>query len=963
MSAPRRLLIGLAAVVFAAGWLVASVRATDPPVEGVEFFEKKVRPVLAEHCFQCHSATHKKKKGGLLLDSREPMVQGGESGPAIVPGDPDRSLLIKAIRYLDPDLKMPKPGKLADAHIDDLVTWVKMGAPWPEGKIAATIAVKPFDLAERAKHWSLQPIQMPIVPTVANPRWCRTPVDKFVLARLEAAGIKPALPTDKRTLLRRVTFDLTGLPPTPQEISDFLIDDSPTAFEKVVDRLLASPHYGERWARHWLDLVRYADTLGHEFDFELPDAYRYRDYVIRAFNDDLPFDQFAIEQIAGDLLESPRRHPTERFNESIIGTGFWRFCEAKHSPVDVRGDQADHIDNQIDVFGKAFLATTIACARCHDHKFDAVTTQDYYALSGYLQSGRPQRAFIDDPRPTRNQIAKLRALQDEIRGLLAIDTKAMPAVAAPVSGAAEVFVDFRKDDFKDWFVSGEAFGDRPSQPGAILVGEDAKRPIKWMVAPGIAHSGLVSGALRGVLRSPMFIIDKDALHVRAVGRQSKIRLILDGLQLIQEPIYGGLDINVNHGDALKWVTFNLSMWRGHRAYLEFVDESAGYIGVEQVVFSDGPPPAADGTGGMAGQPCTDDAAKPLRDILALYRAIERSIKPSRRAQALEEGTPIDEKVFIRGNHKNLGQVVPRRFLEVFQTRIPAAKAAPARLALAQKLVDPANPLTARVFVNRLWKHHFGEGIVRSVDDFGVQGTRPSHPGLLDWLAARFVQDGWSVKKMHRLLLLSSVYQMSSQANADSDRSDPDNALLHKMPLRRLDAECIRDSILAASGSLRDHLYGPSVMPNLTPFMEGRGRPRESGPLDGNGRRSIYLAVRRNFLSPLLVAFDFPTPFTTMGKRSVSNVPAQALALLNNPFVLDQANKWGSRVANDKTPPRERISRMVEAALGRPPVHRELDDWCAFIEEEGRTFGNVDDPRVWADAAHVLFNLKEFIYIH
>jgi hypothetical protein len=837
-----------------------------------------------------------------------------------------------------------------------------MGAPWPASKVEATVVAKSFDLAERAKHWSLQPVKMPRVPDVANRSWCRTPIDRFVLASLEKAELKPSAPADKRTLLRRATFDLLGLPPTPSEIADFLNDDSPNAFDKVVDRLLASPRYGERWARHWLDLVRYADTLGHEFDFGLPDTYRYRDYVIRAFNDDVPLDRFIVEHIAGDLLPTPRRHPTERFNESIVATGFWRFGEAKHSPVDVRGDQADRIDNQIDVFGKAFLGSTIACARCHDHKFDAITTRDYYALSGYLQSARPQRAFIDDPAPTLQKIEKLVELQEEIRRRLKIDTKAAADVKSSAAGAAQVFVDFRKDSFKDWFVSGMAFGGGPSKPGAFLIGDDSKHPTKWLVAPGIAHSGLVSNALQGVLRSPMFVIEKSAIHIRVAGRQANVRVVIDGLQLIQDPIYGGLAIEVKHGDALKWHTFNVAMWRGHRAYLEFVDDSAGYIGVEQVVFSDGPPPGAEGNGGQPGPSCPEDVAESMRALLASYRAIERGITPSRRAQAVEEGTAIDESVFIRGSHKNLGPVVPRRFLEVFQDTVTST-AEPARLALAKKLIDPANPLTARVFVNRLWKHHFGEGIVRSVDDFGVQGTPPTHPELLDWLASRFMEDGWSIKNMHRLMLLSSVYQMSSKADADADGRDSDNKFVHKMPVRRLEAEGIRDAILAVSGSLNGNMYGPGVMPHLTPFMEGRGRPGASGPLDGDGRRSIYLAVRRNFLTPFLLAFDFPTPFTTMGKRGVSNVPAQALALLNNPFVLDQADQWAKRVVNDKCTPAERIAKMVEAALGRQPGPRELEEWCAFLEEQARLYGNVDDPRIWSDAAHVLFNLKEFMYLH
>jgi mono/diheme cytochrome c family protein len=373
------------ALVLASLGVAGQARATDPAQ--LEFFEKKIRPVLVENCYSCHSRP-KKPKANLLLDSRPGLLKGGDSGPAFVAGKPEESRLVRAIRYDDPELRMPPRKKLGEEQIADLTAWIKLGAPWPtEGRAAPVRAGKDeFDLKERSKFWSLQPLRTDLPPAVRQCEWLQSPIDAFVLARLEAAGLPPAAPADKRALIRRVTCDLTGLPPTPAEIDAFLADNDPDAYERIVDRLLASPAYGERWARHWLDLVRYAETCGHEFDFDLPDAYRYRDYVIRAFNADLPYDQFVMEHVAGDLLPRPRRHPVDSCNESIIATGFWFLGEAKHSPVDVRADEADRIDNQIDVFSKAFLGLTVACARCHDHKFDAVSTRDYYALCGYLQS-------------------------------------------------------------------------------------------------------------------------------------------------------------------------------------------------------------------------------------------------------------------------------------------------------------------------------------------------------------------------------------------------------------------------------------------------------------------------------------------------------------------------------------------------------------------------------------------------
>src|SRR5205809_49906 len=391
---------GLLAAVF---FSTQAIHAADPTQ--AEFFEKKIRPLLVENCHRCHGAD-KKPKANLRLDSRAAMLKGGDRGPALVPGEPDKSLLVKAVGYQDPDLRMPPKSRLADAQIADLTAWIKMGAPWPEADAGrgATTIVKDFNLQERRKHWAFQPIKRTAPPEVRQRDWPLNPVDRFILAKLEANGLTPVHQADKRTLLRRVTYDLIGLPPTPAEIEAFLADDSPSACEKVVDRLLDSPHYGERWARHWLDLVRFAETSGHEFDMDLADAYRYRDYVIRALNQDLPYDQFVTEHIAGDLVSRPRLHPTERFNESILGTGFWFLGESVHSPVDVRADEADRIDNQIDVLTKTFLGLTVSCARCHDHKFDAISTKDYYALYGYLRSSRHQHAFIDDPDASRQQL-------------------------------------------------------------------------------------------------------------------------------------------------------------------------------------------------------------------------------------------------------------------------------------------------------------------------------------------------------------------------------------------------------------------------------------------------------------------------------------------------------------------------------------------------------------------------------
>ncbi len=1047
---------------------LAAAHPAEPSAEGVEFFEKKVRPVLAEHCFRCHSGD--KDKGGLRLDSHAALLKGGDNGPALVAGQPEKSLLVKVVGYKD-DLRMPPKKKLPDAAIANLTAWVKMGAPWPADTAIKTGPANAFDLKARMKHWCWQPVKEVEPPAVRDKTWPLSKIDHFLLAKLEENGMKPAPAADKRTLLRRATYDLIGLPPTPAEIERYLADETPTAFATVIDRLLASPHYGERWGRHWLDLTRFAETYGHEFDPEILDAYAYRDYVIRAFNADVPYDQLVTEHIAGDLLPEPRRHPTERFDESILGTGFWFLGEAKHSPVDVRVDEAERIDNQIDVFSKAFLALTVSCARCHDHKFDAITTKDYHALMGYALSSRQQRASLSVPdrkdlpeirgeveplalahsaNTLRIRVEKLSAhllskpvapkrpdpllafwfpltkddptpeAFDERRRQLVRQWRTQAERAAEGEKQNTVFADFTRPGFRDWFVTGEAFGDGPTTAPEVLLQADARNPVRAVVGANTAHSGRTADKLSGVLRSPSFTIAKKHIYYRVAGQKARVRLIVDGLQLIQDPIYGGLRFAPNHGDRPVWHGQDVSMWLGHRAYIEVIDDGAGFVGLEKVVFADGGPPpepvngvwldllddnalttpdrlarkiqqvlsqlvddyrsaslskAADRVAllndllqsemlaSLAAPPEPDDK---LATLLERFKQVEAKLPATRHALAIADGTGWDGHVYIRGNPATPGERVPRRNLEALDgPDQPVPTSGSGRLELARRLVKPSNPLMARVMVNRLWHHHFGAGLVRSVDNFGVLGETPSHPELLDHLAAEFVRQGWSIKKMHRTMMLSRAYQMSSKADdARAEERDPQNKLLHRMPLRRLEAEAIRDGILAVSGRLDRTRHGPGVMPHLTPYMNGRGRPGTSGPLDGDGRRSIYINVRRNFITPFFLAFDYPIPFTTMGKRGASNVPAQALALMNNPLVVQQAELWAKRVlAEPNRPPRQRIAGMYETAFGRPPSETELTDSLTFLEEQAKTYGKTDDPRAWADLCHVLFNVKEFIFLN
>ncbi len=884
---------------------VASAGAAEPKIDA-EYFEKSVRPLIVERCQKCHTAT--KSKGGLDLSSKAGFLKGGDNGPTFDRAKPEASKFLDVLRY-DGDVKMPQNGKLPAAEIAIFERWVKAGAPWPDDGVTTTAKV--FDVkAIAAKHWSFQPIRKTQNSSLT------AQIDKLVRAKLYEAGLKNALPAEPEKLLRRAYFDIVGLPPTPEDYGSFQIAD----YEKTVDKLLASPQYGERWGRHWLDLVRYAETRGHEFDFEIPDAWRYRDYVVRAFNDNLPFDGFLREQVAGDLLP-PRWHPKEKWNESLIATGFWHLGESVHSPVDVRQNEADRIDNMIDVFGKTFLGLTIACARCHDHKFDPIPTADYYSLYGILGSSRYGHELIGD----RDTVNAIRLELREKRKL------SDPKSAVKIDGATE---DFSGDWSKTWFADGPAFETKTGYP----------------------HGGRDSANLEGTLRSPTYTIGSRYLAVRVAGKGAQLRLILNNLQLIQDPIYGGLKRTIDHGDEFKWVVFDLKMWPGQACYLELADIGPGYAALREVRFCDAPPATA------PKELCDPVPAIPKDGGAIAGLEAKLTFLRWNRAVAMVEGTGRNERVFIRGNPKTPGPQVERRFLEVFAG--PTAKSPPTgsgRLQLADALVDPKNPLVARVFVNRVWQHYFGVGLVPSPDDFGKLGQEPTHPELLDALASEFVRDGWNVKNLHRRILLSETYRQSAIPHPETAAKiatvDPQNKLLHRANVKRLEAEAIRDAMLAVSGRLDRTAGGPGVLPHLTEFAIGRGRPGSSGPVDGNGRRSIYLQVRRNFINPFFSAFDYPTPFTAIGRRSVSNVPAQALVMLNNPFVIGEAERWAKSLRVE--PAGRRVERMYKQAFGRNATPDELAAATEFIREQSKGAG---EPRAWAELAHVLFNAKEFVFV-
>ncbi|MFN7920264.1 MAG: DUF1553 domain-containing protein [Bryobacteraceae bacterium] len=899
---------------------VASFAAAQP---SSDFFESKIRPVLAEKCYACHSAKVKNPMGGLRLD--EPL-----------PDDRTRKRVLLAVSYTDPALRMPPTGKLSDDSIADLRRWIEMGAPDPRQASATAANRGSIDYRKGREFWAFQQPK-----AVEPPSGNGNPIDRFLEAKRREKGIKAAPPADKAAWLRRVRYDLTGLPPSAAEIAEFLADTSPNAYRTVIDRLLDSPSYGERQARHWLDLVRFAETNGHEFDNDKLDSWRYRDYVIRAFQQDVPYDQFIREHIAGDLIAKPRRSADGSILESPLGTGVYWFGEVLNSATDSVKSRADRVDNQIDVFGKAFLGLTLACARCHDHKFDPIATEDYYALAGVMHSTYVREAVIDSP---ERAAAIARAKRDvaSLRAKLAPTPAAAP-VKSKLRDGDILFEDFDKPSYEGWATSGHAFGSAPQA--------------------GIADSfGAATERLAGSLTSKKFTMPKLWVHIRMAGTPTDTRL-RDNTPLrvtVVADDYKSIYFTVKQGkQGFHWVTQRMTKEIGRACYFEIVDRSRdGHIAVDRIVLSDHDTPPADEPGATAPTPAT--AAIVSADETAALQAriteLETRFPESSWGMLSQDEDPHDVRLHLRGSHQNLGDPVPRHFLRIMAGDNPETfRNGSGRLEVADWIASARNPLTARVMVNRIWKQHFGQGLVRTADNFGKTGERPTHPELLDWLALEFIKSGWSVKAMHRAMLLSDAYRMASTEDPKTAQADPRNELLHHMPVRRLEAEAIRDAILAVSGSLRMIPYGPSVKPHISKYQDGRGKP-ESGPLDGDGRRSIYLQVRRNFITPMFLAFDYPPPISTIGSRGSSTVPSQALLMLNNEFIAGEARRWAERMIAESTDPAQRIERMYLDAFGRAPETWERKETLAFVDRKQ------DAAEAWTNLAHVLINTAEFIYV-
>jgi hypothetical protein len=882
-----------------AGRLARAADAPPPPTkEGIEFFEAKIRPVLVDKCYECHSEVKKKVKGKYRVDDFKLMFKGGESGkPAIVPGKPDESQLYYSMTYKDTDtpnhdaLLMPppkngRPKKLPDSVLQDFRKWIEMGAPVPQngGKADATPKEGPKE------HWAFVPPKDQAVPQVKATSWVKNAIDRFVLAKLEAQNLHPSNPADKRTLIRRATYDLTGLPPTEQEVQAFEADNSANAFERVVDRLLASPRYGERWGRYWLDVARYSDTKGYVFEEErrYPYSYTYRDWVIRAFNEDLPYDQFLIQQIAADKID---RHGDDR---SLAAEGFLTLGRR------FLNNTADIVDDRIDVVCRGTMALTVGCARCHDHKFDPIPQKDYYALYAvFANSLEPKDPpLLGQPENTPEYQAFKKAL----------DQKEAEYESYRATKLAEHMAALRD----------------PKQIAAYLIAAqtDAQKPgivpfetrrWKTFLEQRAAAKDKVFAAWRAYAAAPA-----DAFAAKAAQITATIQKESDKHNPLVAKAFATAPASLNevaerYGKLL--ASFDADKPR------DDADEEA----LRLVLRGDGSPAVL--TGDRKERVFSVPEAQHLR---ALKRDADafRATNPAApaRAMALEDAPRISEQhVFLRGNPANQGDLVKPHFLTILSGGDPKPFTdGSGRLELARDIASKDNPLTARVIVNRIWLHHFGQGLVRTPSDFGMRSDPPTHPELLDWLAVRFMQDGWSIKKLQKRIMLSATYQQGSEYDPAVAKLDPDNKLLSHFSRQRLDWEATRDSLLAAAGRL-DTTMG--------------GRPVEI--LD-SPRRTVYGFIDRQNLPGVFRAFDFATPDATSPQRFTTTVPQQALFLMNSPFSVQQAQALVHRpeIANEPDTAR-RIARLYQIVYQRTPTPDEITLGAQFIGSQGGNERNDD----------------------
>ena len=985
-------------------FLIALAWADPADPDGIEFFEKRIRPVLAQDCYECHR-TGGKMKGGLALDHRAAMAEGGETDDLFDFENPGASYLIKLLRHEEEGMEMPKDGvKLGEVVIADFVKWIAMGAPDPRDRPPSDQEFSEETswakvLERRKEWWSFQPIQKSVPPGGEG-----TPVDRFLSEKIAEAGLVAAGKAEDRVLIRRLSFALRGLPPSVEEVDRYLADARPDRWARLVDGFLASPRFGERWARHWMDWIRYADSHGSEGDPAIHNAWRYRDYLIRALNENVPYDTLVTEHLAGDLLARPRLKDGR--NESMLGTAHLRMVFHGFAPTDALDEKVRFTDDQVNVVTKAFQGLTVSCARCHNHKFDAISQEDYYALFGIFGSTKPGVVRVDavdeDAVRSRMKVLKSQLKQGLIKDWLLKESEWVGSfLALPENLFNE---DRKKNDFlflrawdelrksreaflasapqnqpvvsqRQWFGSdlkawskngGEI--DREIQSGDYTIASDGK-VLLGAIHPAGLYSDHLSTKDRGVVISPRMELEgNEEVWMRVRGRGNAVARYVVQNYPRNGTVFPSNSLNQNRW---KWIRHDLDYWKGDRIHLELStamdqpvlarNEERSAFGISAAVVakkgsfrpqvhdfeemkdylrSDHRPDEAlpdffrrlirDALHAWNRNQLNDaqamvldellqlgilpNHADPGGDLLTQYRELERSLAVPVRAPGVWEADAHDQEFYERGDHKKPGHRVRRRFLEAIDAT-PYQTKKSGRLELARDFLREDNPFTARVFVNRVWHHLFGAGLVRTVDNFGRLGEKPSHPELLDFLAARFVEDGWDLKKLIRGIVLTEAWQRSSTPGSRAGEDDPDNRLLSHFTLRRLEAEAIRDALLAVSGTLDETMYGKTV--NGKSF-----------------RRSVYVRTQRNRLDPFLQTFNAPVPLGGKGRRDETNVPAQSLTLLNSEWVMGLAEQWAGQLSNGSL--EEKVIKAYELAFARKPTVTEVRgvlDFMTLMEKE------------------------------
>lgn len=901
-------------------FVASTASASEPTREQLEFFEKKIRPVLVEQCYRCHSKDAKRLKGGLRLDSRQHVLSGGDTGRLFIPGQPRKSLLIQSLRY--EDLRMPPNKKLPPKVIANFETWVNMGAPYPPDSNEVT--KKTIDFEQARKHWAFRPIHKPDLPQIANEREAETPLDLFILSKLEKHQLALAPLADKRTLIRRLYFDMLGVPPTWKEVTAFESDSSPDAYVKLVDRLLASPKYGERWGRHWLDVARYADTkdlvLLYGKDRIRPFAYTYRDYVIRAFNADLPFDEFVQDQIAADQRDVPQWR--------LSAMGFLTlgrlFCR----------NLPDVIDDQIDTVSRGFLGLTVSCARCHDHKYDAIPTADYYSMYGIFASSEVplELPLLEDPKtiPGAPEVEnRLAQKQAEIEKHLEAQYVAITEEARQrVGDYLHRIVAEKKDPLEDvvFFLS---------------------------LSPGDLKPQLIARWRRFLQRrataeDPLFGLWHDLSSLQKATFAQKAGPIVERWQKreMHPQLLEALKTTTIKSKADLAKLYGTAFSRTYEAWKKSDQKQRGDPILKILLTQDSPIyfPKRNAWLYMTRVPRGKFNSLILeKDKIAVHAKTFAA-----RARVMVDSSELmDPRIFIRGNPRRPGVRVPRRFLQVLSNKQNAGfTKGSGRLELANAMVARDNPLTARVIANRIWMHHFGEPLVKTPNDFGTRSDPPTHPELLDYLAWYLRENDWSIKKLHRLILLSHAWRQTSRHDSPKAKAvDPENHLLWRAHRRRLDLEAMRDSLLSLSGRLDNQFYG---------------RPVNVAGDPGNRRRTVYGLVDRQDLPPLYRAFDFAGPDQSAARRPETTVPQQALFGLNSPFVLEQVRGVLADAEIQSTAdPEKRIRSLYRRILTRDPSPGELDLGLRFVQSDGMSDSQLS---TWEQYVQILLLTNELMFV-